>query len=386
MRDRFLPFCRPDITDADVAAVTDVLRSGWLTTGARCREFEETFCRYTGADGAVAVASATGGMHLVLKALGIGPGDEVITSSLTWVSTVNLIVLSGATPVFADVDRDTLMMTPATAAPCFSERTRCLIPVHFAGAALDLPGFRELTEAQNVPLIEDAAHAVGTAVAGERIGGAGTAIFSFHPIKNMTTGEGGMICSDNAELLERLRRLRFHGLGADAYDRQVQGRAPQAQVLEPGFKYNLTDLAAALGLSQLARLDANNAKRRLLTAYYQERLAEVDEILPLADPAYPCTHARHLLVVRLDIDRAGLDRDTFMEELKARNIGSGLHFRPVHTHAFYRRNFSENRVPLPQTEWNGARICSLPLFPGMTEADVDDVIAAIKEILRKGRK
>jgi UDP-4-amino-4-deoxy-L-arabinose-oxoglutarate aminotransferase len=381
MRATFLPFSKPSICESEIEAVAEVMRSGWITTGPKAAEFEEAFCRYCNAERAVALNSATGGMHLLFAAMGIGPGDEVITPSMTWVSTVNLIKLAGATPVFADIDRDTLMVSSETIEPLITERTRLIVPVHFAGAAADMEPIRQLALGKNIPVVEDAAHAAGTVYRGEKIGRRGTAIFSFHPIKNMTCGEGGMFCSDDPELLERIRRLKFHGLGADAYDRNTQGRAPQAEVLEPGFKYNLTDIAAALGLGQLNRLDEFIEKRALLACRYQELLADVDEILPLAVPSYPMRHAWHLFVIRLDIKAAGMDREIFMAELKRRNIGTGIHFKAVHKHRYYRETLHLPEGGLPNTEWNSDRICSLPLFPDMDLSDVHEVVAAVKEVL-----
>ncbi len=380
-RDAFLPFSKPSISDEDIQAVTTVMRSGWITTGPNNTAFEDAFGQYTGCQHAIAIGSATAGMHLLLRALNIGPGDEVITPSMTWVSTINMIVLAGAKPVFVDVDRDTLMAAPAAYEACLSERTRLMIPVHYAGAAVELGPLRELAARAGVTLVEDAAHALGTKYQNERVGQRGTSIFSFHPIKNMTTGEGGMFCTDDAELAARIRRLKFHGLGVDAFDRQSQGRAPQAEVQEPGYKYNLTDMAAALGISQLARLDAFNAKRTALATYYRECLADIPEILPLQDPAYEIGHSWHLFIVRLDIDKAGMDRRSFMEKLKERNIGTGLHFLAVHVQRYYRDNLAVPPGALPETEWNSDRICSLPLFPDMTSDDVDDVVAAIKDVL-----
>jgi UDP-4-amino-4-deoxy-L-arabinose-oxoglutarate aminotransferase len=383
MRTEFLPFSRPSISEEDISAVSDVLRSGWITTGSKCAEFEQAFSEYVGCTGSIALSSATGGMHLLLQALGIGPGDEVITPSMTWVSTVNLILLAGATPVFADIDKDTLMITPESLKPCLSEKTRLIIPVHFAGAPADLDPIRLMAMDRNIPLVEDAAHALGTEYRWNRIGCTGTSIFSFHPIKNITTGEGGMFCSDDQELLARIRRLKFHGLGVDAYDRQTQGRNPQAQVLEPGYKYNMTDISAVLGLKQLAKVEHFNAKRDELAMLYREQLAELDEILPLSDPPYPFKHAWHLFIVRLDTDKAGMSRDDFMSELKKRNIGTGLHFRAVHTHKYYMETLVYRYGMFPNTEWNSDRIMSLPLFPDMTEDDLEDVIDAIKDVLRK---
>jgi UDP-4-amino-4-deoxy-L-arabinose-oxoglutarate aminotransferase len=386
VRTDFLPFSRPSISESDIAAVIEVLRSGWITTGSKAAEFEKNICDYTGCRGAVALTSATAGMHLALKAYNIGPGDEVITPSMTWVSTVNLIVLAGATPVFADIDRDTLMVTPQTITQCITKRTRLIIPVHFAGAAADIGSIRQLATDKGIDVIEDAAHALGTHYKGELIGRRGTAIFSFHPIKNITTGEGGMLCSDNDELLKRIQRLKFHGLGVDAFDRFTQGRIPQAEVLEPGYKYNLPDILAALGIKQLQRINELNRKRTALAMYYRQRLSEIEEILPLSDPAYPIRHSWHLFIVRLDTGKAGLSRDEFISELKKRNIGTGLHFRAVHTQKYYRDYPTVRCGLLPNTEWNSERICSLPLFPDMTCEDVDDVVNTIKEVLKSKTK
>ncbi len=377
----FLPFSRPSITAADISAVADVLKSGWITTGQVCAELEQRFAKLTGCRYAVAMSSATAGMHLLLHALGIGPGDEVITPSMTWVSTVNLITLTGATPVFVDVDRETLMTTADAVKTAVTKRTKLIIPVHFAGATLDLGSIRAVADQHNIRMIEDAAHAAGSEYRGNAIGGTGTAVFSLHPIKNLTTGEGGIVCTDSAATETRLRSLRFHGLRADTYQRETQGRAPQAEVVEPGFKYNLPDMNAALGVSQLMRLAAMNRKRRLLAEHYLALLADIDGVTPLSFPAHDQTHAWHLFVVRIDAEIAGLTRDDFMARLKARGIGTGLHFRAVHTHAFYRS--TPLRHPLPNTEWNTERICSLPLFPDMQLADVERVVTTIRSVLRE---
>lgn len=382
MRKDFLPFSKPSISEKEISAVSEVLRSGWITTGAKTAEFEDASRKYCGAENAVALSSATAGMHLALKALGIGPGDEVITPSMTWVSTVNLVVLSGATPVFADINPDTLMVSEENIEPLITNRTRLIIPVHFAGAPVDMEPVRKLASKKGIHLLEDAAHAVGTEYMREKIGKHGTAIFSFHPIKNITSGEGGMFCSDDGDLVERIRRLKFHGLGVNAYERNTQGRSPQAEVLEPGFKYNLTDMAAVLGLNQLHRVDAFIKKRNQLAGLYFELLADVEEILPLSLPSYPLTHAWHLFVIRLDARHARINRNTFMMRLKEKNIGTGIHFKAVHMQKYYRETMKLPRGALPATEWNSDRICSLPLFPDMSFEDVDDVVTAIREILK----
>ena len=383
MRKDFLPFSKPVISDDGINSVIETLRSGWITTGPKTASFESAFSGYIGAAHSVALSSATAGMHLLLKAFGIRAGDEVITPSMTWVSTVNLIVLAGATPVFADIDKDTLMLTSEAVKSCVTGKTRLIVPVHFAGVPADMQPIRKLAKQYGLFLVEDAAHAMGTIYQNEKIGSTGTAVFSFHPIKNMTTGEGGMVCSDNQGLLERIKQLKFHGLGKDAYDRDTHGRSPQAEVMEPGYKYNMTDIAAALGISQLAMIDDFNKKRRQLAMIYRDLLKEIDEVIPLSDPDYDFEHSWHLFIIRLDIDKAGMNRDAFMHELKLRNIGSGLHFRAVHMQKYYRKTMNIKPGALPNTEWNSDRICSLPLFPGMTTQDVHDVVDAIKDVLKK---
>jgi UDP-4-amino-4-deoxy-L-arabinose-oxoglutarate aminotransferase len=380
----FLPFSRPSITPADIAAVTKVLESGWITTGAVCAELERQFAVAAGTRHAVALTSATAGMHVLMHALGIGPGDEVVTPSMTWVSTINLIALRGATPVFVDVDRDTLMTTADRVAAAITPRTKLIVPVHFAGASLDLEPLRALAKAKGIPIVEDAAHSAGTEYHGRPVGAGGTAIYSFHPIKNLTTGEGGLVTTDDGELAARLTRLRFHGLGADAFQRDVQGRAPQAEVIEPGYKYNLPDMNAALGVSQLARLTEMNGKRAALAERYQALLRGIDGVWPLTLPSYPQRHAWHLYIVRVDRAAAGLTRDEFMERMKARGIGTGLHFRAAHLHAYHRAHYAP-RMPLPNTEWNSERVCSLPMFPDMRSDDVERVVDTIRAVLREAR-
>jgi len=383
MRKEFLPFSKPTISDVDIQAVTDVMRSGWITTGPKNAEFETRFGKYTGAAGAVALASATAGMHLLLCALGIGPGDEVVTPSMTWASTVNLITLSRAKPVFVDIDKNTLMATPESIQNAITQNTKLIIPVHFAGAPADMDPIRKIATDNGIFLVEDAAHALGTLYKEEQIGLRGCAIFSFHPIKNITTGEGGMLTTDDKTLLDKIKRLKFHGLAVDAFDRKTHGRAPQAEVVEPGFKYNLTDMAAAMGITQLTRIETFNAKRKMLADYYRLKLSGIDEIMPLSDPEYDHRHSWHLFIVRLDTEKAKMTRDRFMQELKDRNIGTGLHFRAVHLQKYYRETMNLKPGYLPNTEWNSDRICSLPLFPTMREADVDDVVNTIKEILKR---
>lgn len=378
----FLPFSRPSMGEEEIAAVAEVLRSGWITTGPKCQQLEQAFCQQVGCRQAIAVSSATGGMHVTLMALGIGPGDEVITPSQTWVSTVNMITLLGAEPVMVDVDRHTLMVRPQDIEAAITPKTKAIIPVHYAGAPADLTALRALSERHGIPLIEDAAHAVGTQYRDEWIGARGTAIFSFHAIKNITCAEGGMVVTDDEALAERIRSLKFHGLGVDAFDRQRQGRKPQAEVVTPGFKYNLADINAAIALVQLDKLPAINARRQQLAARYLTQLRSLP-LQPLAVPDYSHLHAWHLFMVRVDETRCGISRDGLMAALQTHGIGTGLHFRAVHTQKYYRERYPH--LHLPETEWNSASLMTLPLFPDMQDSDVDRVVAALTSILESVR-
>ena len=376
----FLHFSRPAIGEDEIAAVERVLRSGWITTGPQNQQLEQDFCAAAGCAHAVALSSATAGMHVLLMALGVGPGDEVITPSQTWVSTVNMIVLLGAEPVMVDVDRETLMVSPQIVEAAITPRTKAIIPVHYAGAPLDLDDLRAVAGRHGLPLIEDSAHALGTRYKEEWIGAKGTSIFSFHAIKNVTCAEGGLIATDDAALADRVRRLKFHGLGVDAFDREQQGRRPQAEVVEPGFKYNLSDIHAALAVVQLARLKELNARRKALAARYLKALRG-SPFLPLGLPLYPHEHAWHLFMIRVDKETCGIDRDTLMERLKQAGIGTGLHFKAAHTQKYYRERYPH--LKLPNTEWNSDRLCTLPLFPDMVEQDVDRVIEALFSVTRE---
>ncbi|CAM3544022.1 UDP-4-amino-4-deoxy-L-arabinose--oxoglutarate aminotransferase [Rouxiella silvae] len=378
--DNFLPFSRPSMGDEEIKAVEQVLRSGWITTGPQTHQLEQDFSAAFGCKHAIAVSSATGGMHVTLMALGIGPGDEVITPSQTWVSTLNMIVLLGAEPVMIDVDPNTLMVRPEDVAAAITPKTKAIIPVHYAGASLDLDPLYALAEKHNIPLIEDAAHAAGTQYRGRWIGAQGTAVFSFHAIKNMTCAEGGLVATDDDELAAKVRALKFHGLAVDAFDRQVQGRRPQAEVIEPGFKYNLSDIHAAIAVVQLKRLPEMNARRAELANLYLEKL-QGTPFLPMQVPAYPHLHTWHLFMIRVDEERCGISRDQLMERLKELGIGTGLHFRAAHTQKYYRERYPD--LSLPDSEWNTARLCSLPLFPDMQDSDVDRVVDALKSLLEK---
>lgn len=370
----FLPFSRPSLTASELESVRQVFESGWITTGPKNAELEAEFCKLTGSAYSVAVCSATAGMHVTLLGLGIKPGDEVITPSMTWVSTVNIITLIGAEPVMVDIDRDNLMVSAQAIEAAITPRTKAIIPVHYAGAPADLDAIYQVADKYGIPVIEDAAHATGTLYNGKHVGQRGTAIFSFHAIKNITCAEGGMIVTDNQELANRIRSLKFHGLGVDAFDRETHGRTPQAEVLEPGFKYNLADINAAIALTQLSKLAEINQRRAQLAAAYLDALASMP-YQPLVVPDWSHHHAWHLFIIRVDEKLCGFNRDTLMEKLKAEGIGSGLHFRAVHTHKYYRQRYPQ--LSLPNSEWNSDRICSIPLFPDMTNQDLQRVITTL---------
>ncbi|EJL82084.1 UDP-4-amino-4-deoxy-L-arabinose aminotransferase [Pantoea sp. GM01] len=373
----FLPFSRPSLGEEELAAVQAVFESGWITTGPKNAELEQAFCQLTGNQHAIALSSATAGMHVALLALAIQPGDEVITPSLTWVSTLNIITLLGATPVMIDIDRDTLMVTPEQIEAAITPRTRAIIPVHYAGAPADMDAIRAIGARHGIAVIEDAAHAAGCYYQGQHVGHQGTAIFSFHAIKNMTCAEGGLIVTDDAALADRMRSLKFHGLGVDAYDRHTHGRKPQAEVIMPGFKYNLPDISAAIALVQLKKLPAINQRRAAIAQRYLSELADTP-FMPLAQPGWPHQHAWHLFIIRVDEAQCGISRDALMEALKAQDIGTGLHFRAAHTHKYYRERYPQ--LSLPNTEWNSDRICSIPLFPDMRDEDVARVVNALRQI------
>jgi len=380
---QFLPFCRPTLEDEEIASVVESLKSGWITTGPKVLKFEEMWRERTGAPHAVALNSATAGLHVALAGLDVGPGDEVITTSMTWPSTLNVTELLGAKSVFAEVLPGTLLIDPADVAKKLTPRTKAVIPVHHAGAPADLDALAKVIAGSNAVLIEDAAHAAGTKYKGRETGSeAYTAVFSFHPIKNITTGEGGVVTTRDAKLAERMKRLRWHGVGKDSWARYGKSATPRYEVVEPGWKYNMLDLQAALGCEQMKKLDRFNAVRKELAANYDRMLAGVSEVKALARPAYDHVHAWHLYIVQLELEALDIDRDAFIGELGARGIGTGLHFTPVHLHAFYREKYGFQPGYLPVTEAAGERIISLPLYPLLTPEQQQRVVAAIKDVVQ----
>jgi UDP-4-amino-4-deoxy-L-arabinose-oxoglutarate aminotransferase len=387
MRQTFLPFTRPSITEAEIREVSETLRSGWITSGPRVAAFEKEFSAYVSAPFGTAVTSGTAGFHILLQALGIGSGDEVISPSLTWPSPVNMMEFVGARPIFADIDRRTFQLDPASVEQVLTPQTKAIVPVHFAGQPCDLNALGTLCEKHSLILIEDAAHAIGTEYRGQRIGSRrNPAVFSFHAIKNLTTGEGGLITVSDERLRERLISLRFHGINQDAWKRYAREAAKGYDLFEPGWKYNLTDLQAAVGLAQLKRIEEMNARRAKLAELYDKLFDETPEIIRPARVTYPSRHAWHLYTILIDPEKTGLTRDEFREEMRRRNIGTGLHFLAVHELSFYRERYRPAPELLRNSEYVAARIVSLPLFPDMKEEDVVEVVEEIRDILYKRKR
>jgi dTDP-4-amino-4,6-dideoxygalactose transaminase len=382
MRKSFLPFTRPSITEAEILEVSEALRSGWITSGPRAAAFEKEFSAYVSAPFGIAVTSATAGFHILLQALEIGAGDDVITPSLTWPSPINMVVNVGARPVFADIDRYTFQLDPGSVEQVLTPQTKAIIPVHFAGQPCDLDVLGALCERHGLILIEDAAHATGTEYRGKRIGsGRNPAVFSFHAIKNLTTGEGGFITVSDEKLRDRLVSLRFHGVDQDAWKRYAREATRNYDLFEPGWKYNLTDLQAAVGLAQLRRIEEMNARRAKLAELYDRLLEDISEIIRPTRVAYPSRHSWHLYTILIDREKTGFTRDEFREEMRTRNIGTGLHFLAVHELSFYRERYHPVPELLKNSEYVAARIVSLPLFPDMQEEDVVKVVEEIRDAL-----
>jgi len=377
----FIPFSAPSIADGEVAAVTAVLESGWLTTGPRVREFEAAMTAYTGARFAIAVNSCTAALHLSLLAAGVGPGDEVITTPLTFCATANAIIHTGATPVLADIARDTMNLDPSAVEAAITDRTAAIVPVHFAGRPADMPALRRLATRHGLALIDDAAHALGTAIDGRRVGSiADLTCFSFHATKNVTTGEGGMVTTDSAEQADRIRVLALHGMSRDAWARYTREGTPHYDVVAAGFKYNMMDIQAALGLQQLARFDALQQRRARIWQRYDEALAGLPVHCPL--PSAPGTvHARHLYTILVDRDECGLTRDELFAALRARGIGTSVHFRALHLHPYYAQTQGHARGAFPHAEYISDRTLSLPLWADLADEDVTRVVEALTELL-----
>ena len=379
-----LPFSRPHISEAAIQEVGEVLRSGWITSGPKVLQFEQDFATYTGAAHALAVSSATAGLDLVFQALELKSGDEVITPSINWVSGPNTIELNGGRTVFCEIDPTTLNLDLSSVERLLTPRTRAVMPVHFAGAPCNLDGLRRLLHGRGVMLIEDAAHAAGARYRGVPIGGdSEVAVFSFHPTKNLTTAEGGMVTCASSDFAAKLRVLRFHGIRKDAWKNHGRSGKDLYQVLTPGRKYNLTDIQAVLGIHQLRELDQHNAARARLAALYGRLLAGSRILTPLAlpDPGQ-CTHAWHIYIVLLDLARLGLARAEVVERLELAGIGTALHFPAVHSQSYYAARYPDTRLPV--SDDIGARLLTIPLFPGMTERDAERVAGALRALEQAG--
>ena len=386
VRGKLLPYGRQSLDDADIQAVVEVLKSDWLTTGPKIGEFEERFAAWVGARHAVSFSSGTAALHGAAFAAGLGPGDEAITTPMTFCATANCILYQGATPVFADVSPDTLNLDPGEVSRKITSRTKAIIAVDYAGhpAALDELAELAKTEVHQALLIEDACHALGAEFQGKRVGSiADMSVFSFHPVKHLTTGEGGMVATNDARLAETLRRFRNHGISSEARQRQESGQWFYEMVLL-GFNYRLTDIACALGLSQLERLEANLARRREIAARYTAAFRDSPSIVaPMVregvDPAW------HLYPIRLQLERLAAGRGEIFRALRAENIGVNVHYIPVHTHPYYRERFRTD-AGYPVAEDAYERLISLPMFHAMTAQDVEDVIHAVTKIVDHYRK
>jgi len=381
VREKLLPYGRQSLDDADVQAVVEVLKSDWLTTGPKIGEFEERFAAWVGARHAVSFSSGTAALHGAAFAARLGPGDEAITTPMTFCATANCILYQGATPVFADVSPDTLNIDPQEVSQKITSRTKAIIAVDYAGhpAALDELGELAKAQGQGALLIEDACHALGAEFRGKRVGGiADMTVFSFHPVKHLTTGEGGMVATNNARLAETLRRFRNHGVSSEARERQESGQWFYEMVLL-GFNYRLTDIACALGLSQLDKLAANLARRREIAAQYAEAFRDLPAIVVPAvrDGVNP---AWHLYPVRLKLEALAVGRGEIFRALRAENIGVNVHYIPVHQHPYYRERFTlKESYPVAEDAYE--RLISLPMFHGMTDADVGDVVRAVSKVI-----
>jgi perosamine synthetase len=380
VRETMLPYGHQSISEDDIQAVVDVLRSDWLTTGPKIAEFEEALAAGVGARYAVAFSSGTAALHGAAFAAGLKPGDEAITSPLTFAATANCVLYQGARPVFADVSADTLNLDPDRFAERITARTRAVLPVDYAGHPSDLDPIMALAERHGITVIEDACHALGAEYNGRRAGSiAHMSVFSFHPVKHVTTGEGGMVTTDRADLAEVLRRFRNHGISSDAFQRHTAGQWHYEMVLL-GFNYRLTDIACALGLSQLKKLEANLARRREIAARYTVSFRNLRGVLapsarPNVNPAW------HLYPIRVNPAGVNTYRAHVFRALRAENIGVNVHYIPVHLHPYYRDQFGYRGGEYPVAEAAYDQLISLPMFHGMSDEDVEDVIAAVSKVL-----
>ena len=383
IRKSFLPYALPSIGQEEIDEVTDSLRSGWITTGPKVARFEEEFAAYIGCRHAIAVNSCTAALHVILTALGVRPGDEVIVPTLTFCATAHVVAQLGAKPVLVDVDNNCQISEDAVAR-AITWKTRAIIPVHYGGQSCDLQGILKLAEEKGIDVVEDAAHAVGAEYQGRKIGTHGRAVaFSFYATKNLATGEGGMITTSDTTLAKKMRPLVLHGMNRDAWNRYSQVGSWYYEVIDSGYKYNMTDIQAAIGIHQLRKLESMNARRREIAEKYNDAFAnllEVDTFPELSER----THVYHLYPIWLR-GPLRIDRSTFIDELKKTNIGSSVHFIPLHRQPFYQRTYGYRSTDFPTAERIYAGLVSLPLYPSMSNRDVQDVIAAVRRIVEKNR-
>jgi dTDP-4-amino-4,6-dideoxygalactose transaminase len=382
-RAEWLPFHRPIVDDDDVAGVVATLRSGWLTTGRATRRFEKAFARTIGVRDALALSSGTAALHLALRVLGIQPGDDVIVPAYTFTATAEVVTYLGARPVLADVDPRTCNLRAEDVARVLTPKTRAVMPVHMAGLPCDMGPIRELAREAGLVVVEDAAHALPARDGRRMVGTLGdAAAFSFYATKNITTGEGGMLVVHDPAAAERARILALHGISRDAWLRYTDAGTWRYDVLASGHKYNLTDLAASLGLTQLAKLRRFQTRRGQLAAHYTRGLRHLDAVV--TPPTRPGTeHAWHLYMIRLRLEALRIGRDQFIEELRARNIGTSVHFIPLHLHPYYQQVWGYRPGRFPNAEGIFEAVLSLPLYPAMSHDDVDDVVAAVTEVARR---
>jgi dTDP-4-amino-4,6-dideoxygalactose transaminase len=386
VRDNYLIFGAPDIQEAEIDEMTRTLRSGWLGTGPKVAAFEEAFRDYVGARYAMALNSCTAGLHLSMIAVGVKPGDEVITTPMTFASTANVITHLGARPVFADCIPETLCIDPAEVEKKISAKTRAIVPVHFAGQAADLTALEEIAAAHKLRIVEDAAHGTETIHQGRKIGSIGDCTaFSFYVTKNVVTGEGGMVTTNNPEIADWIKVAGLHGLTRDAWKRYSDEGFRHYEVIFPGFKYNMTDMQASLGIHQLSRIEKNLKRREAIWKRYDEAFADLPLRLP-SEPRNGDRHGRHLFVILLELDQLTVGRDEVLAAIHAEGIGTGVHYRALHLHPYYREAFGYQEGDYPITERIGASTLSLPFSTSLSDADVEDVIAAVRKVLIQKRK
>src|SRR3989344_8317505 len=367
--------------------MVDTLNSGWWGTGPKTEYFEKQFSKYIGSKYAIGVNSATAGLHLALLGLGIGPGDEVITTPLTFCSTINVILHAGAKPVFADVDINDWNIDPKEIEKKITKKTRAIMPVHLHGRPCKMDKIMQIAKKHKIFVIEDAAHAVEASFKKKKIGNIGDiTVFSFYVTKNLATGEGGMITLKDKKIADKIKALSLHGLSKDAYRRYSVKYFKTYQCLYPGFKYNLTDLASSLGIHQLRRINENAKLRKKYWYMYNEAFNKISEIIKPAPEEKNTYHARHLYAILLNLKKLKINRNQFVDLLLKSNIGSGVHFIPVHMHSYYRKTFGFKKGDFPNAEFIGERILSLPLGANLSEKDVNDVIFTIKRIINNNKK